>query len=378
MIKSSLNFFYDGKSSADFGIVNVLVGNSGMYEESFMANKVIRETKARGAYKPYFHGVDLEPLQFELSFAFLDTWDSTKIKKVALWLSQKEYKPLYFEENPNMIYQCMPIDDMTIIHNGLQQGYIKLKMRCDSPYAYSMYHVSQLYDYSNNISNGTTLIFSNNGQDILEPEIWIENLSTTDEIKIVNTSNGGQTLSFTVSKKAYAYLTFNGLPNEGETIVIGRDTYQFVKSPNVVPATRIGVEMSTGYSSISSTLASFVTFVNNCTTKKEPVTLTIENDKIKVEYNSVGVNGNYVAISDTCLNASFDMSYLSFGSDGLVMNEKIYIDCEREYIETNQQGLYRYLAFNGDFLDLTIGDNYLTIYGKIKIQFRYRFRYIQV
>lgn len=194
-IMDSLDFNYNGKFSSEFGIWNVSI-SSGMSEEVFVANRSIREIQIRGNSKPYFQSVEYEPLTFKLSFAFQDSWDEGKIRDVARWLMQDYYKPLYFSDNPNRIFYCMPVEESQLIHNNLKQGYITITMRCDSPYSYSSVMTSPIYDMSTNVAGGTAIQFINSGDVVCKPEIWITKVGAGD-VRIVNNSNKAVEFKFT-------------------------------------------------------------------------------------------------------------------------------------------------------------------------------------
>lgn len=131
-----IHFSYAGIKSSDMGLINVKI-DGGMFEEPFLPTRQIEEIKVRGRDKPYFQEVRLEPLSFNLSFAFEYGYDEAKIREVARWLCQSYYQPFYTIDNPDRIFYCMIEGDSSLIHNGLKQGYITLTMRCDSPYSYS-------------------------------------------------------------------------------------------------------------------------------------------------------------------------------------------------------------------------------------------------
>lgn len=148
-IRSYLYFEYAGKRSVDFNIVNVNVG-SGMIEEPFVSSREIREIRVRGRDEPYFQEVIRQPLEFSVSFAFEDTWNYQLMDEVICWLTEyDDYQPLKFvdeESNSNeRIYYALVIGDPMLIHNGLRQGYVNLKFRCNSPYAFSPLMVSPEY-----------------------------------------------------------------------------------------------------------------------------------------------------------------------------------------------------------------------------------------
>lgn len=141
-----IHFSYDGVKSSDMGLINVQI-DGGMFEETFLFSKEINEVEVAGRDKPYFQSVTKAPLEFELTFAFEDGYDERKIREVARWLNQDYYKPFYTTSNPNRIYYCMLEGDSTLIHTGIQQGYITLNMRCDSPFSYTPEYIKAGYKY---------------------------------------------------------------------------------------------------------------------------------------------------------------------------------------------------------------------------------------
>lgn len=193
--RQDMYFTYDGIRSDHMGLVNVSVGG-GLYEESFTANKDIIEEKIMGNENPYFYGVAREPLEFDLSFAFKDQWDERRINDVAMWLAQDTYKPLIFSKNDHKIFYCLPVSDFSIIHNGLKQGYLNLKMRCKSPYIYTPEQRTPTYDFSSNDTNGREILFENKGHVECKPTVYIKTIGGGD-ISIVNYSDGAKEFKFT-------------------------------------------------------------------------------------------------------------------------------------------------------------------------------------
>ncbi|TPG68892.1 hypothetical protein EEL31_10365 [Brevibacillus laterosporus] len=68
---------------------------------------------------------------------------------------------------------------------------------------------------------------------------------------------------------------------------------------------------------------------------------------------------------------------LEFSFKGIKDKEKLYIDCEREYIETDIYNVYRYDNFNNQYLEIVRGRNILEFKGSFKARFRYEFKTIQ-
>ena len=252
-ISENLHFNYDGKSSKDFGVINVNLDN-GMFEERFVASRNINETAVRGSDTPLFHSVEEEPLEFSMTIAFVKKFTDEDIDNVILWLFQDKYKPLYFENNPDKIFYCMPVGESTIVHNGLKEGYVTINMRCRSSKIESPTYVTPTYDLSTN-EGKYKIIIENNGHVEIFPEISIEKVG------------------------------------DGHIIIMK--------------------------------------------------------------------NGEIFEIRD------------------LTNREKIYINTEKEIIETDIVGVYRYDNVVGDFHDmiLSLGVNEFIIEGKCKIAFRYKFKY---
>ncbi|MED3792318.1 phage tail family protein [Niallia alba] len=173
MIRNSLYFEFDGISSYDYGILNVNI-NSGLMEEQFMANQTIVEYKVPYNDTPYYVRTDKEPLSFSVSFYFEDNWDRNKLMKVARWLNVSYYAPLKFSDEPDRVYYAKPVNDINIIHNGLEQGYLTLTMRCDSPYVYSPELTSGIYEIPYHNSN--IIEIENYGYEDVLPSIYIKKI----------------------------------------------------------------------------------------------------------------------------------------------------------------------------------------------------------
>jgi len=187
-------FTYDGISSRDMKVVAVKV-DSGLFEESFLPSRSIREESIRGRHKPYFLGYDLSPFEFPLVLYFEDL-TKEEIRRISRWLLVDFFKPLIFESNPERIFYCMYEGNVDEFHNGLRQGYLTLNMRCDSPFSYSPVYSSEVFDFSTNVPEGTNIEFENYGDGICKPLITLEKIGEGD-IRIVNLSDSGRELKLT-------------------------------------------------------------------------------------------------------------------------------------------------------------------------------------
>jgi len=197
LISESLYFTYDNINFyEEFGIMNVHVDSSGMYEENFLASRDIIEQKIRGKSNPYFTEIQESPLELKLTFAFYNGFDQDKIRSVARALKKDYYCPLVFSSLSDHIFYAICVDDSQLVHTGNNDGYITITFRCNSPYSYSPVYVSELYDFSSNDVNGKEIILINNGDEDMYSIITCQVISG-GTFSIVNTSNGGEFIGFT-------------------------------------------------------------------------------------------------------------------------------------------------------------------------------------
>ncbi|MED1863215.1 phage tail family protein [Fictibacillus nanhaiensis] len=194
-MKHSTGFILNGIESSTMGVIQASV-EDGLFEDNFLPTRKINEQKIRGNEKSYLFGHEYEPFSFSLTLTFEHGFTDEQAREVARWLSTPHYVPLQFHELPRRIIYCMYEGDSKLIHNGCQQGYLQVQMRCDAPWYYSNVIESQTYDFSENTSEGSNLTFENKGDLPVLPMITIEKIGNGD-IKIVNTSNGGKEFKFT-------------------------------------------------------------------------------------------------------------------------------------------------------------------------------------
>lgn len=195
-IKESLYFTYDDIDSRDMGIINVGM-EAGMLSEPFLPEQEIYEVEIAGKESPYFQKIKKRPLVLTLSFAFEETWNESLIHRVKRWLAEQEYyKPMIFSEMPEKIFYCIYTGSPELLHNGLKQGVVQnITFRCNSPYVYSPFYESEIYDFSES-TEPEELIFVNEGDTEIWPQMLIE-IQEDGDMSIANLSDGGKKLKFT-------------------------------------------------------------------------------------------------------------------------------------------------------------------------------------
>jgi phage-related protein len=89
----------------------------------------------------------------------------------------------------------------------------------------------------------------------------------------------------------------------------------------------------------------------------------------------------YVNVPDVEYSAGFSIHNLTnenkgFAISELAGNENLYINADKEFINTSLENTYRYDNLDGDFLELLPGHNRLKIQGDINLYFRYQCKLI--
>lgn len=93
------------------------------------------------------------------------------------------------------------------------------------------------------------------------------------------------------------------------------------------------------------------------------------NLKPEIWIEKVG-NGDFSIINTSKGNEEFKFT-------GLIDGETVYVNCEREQIETTLAVTYRYSNFNDNYLDFPMGVNVLKILGNARFHFRHQYKLIQ-
>ncbi len=242
-IKNKLHFTYNGRESEDLGIANVNV-DSGLLDETFLPSKIINEIKVKGRTKPYFIDKTYNPLILNLSFAFLKPWDEDLMKEVVQTFNVDYYKPLWFQDVEDSIFYCMYDGDARLIHNGLQQGYIEIQLRCNDICAYSREKTSIHEDSFDSIS------FRNRG-----------NLPIYPTIKFIKDGQGDISIKNTTNNKELIIVDLE----DDEEITINNE-YDYITSD--IPSTyrynnhnNIFMKMEIGKNDIEATGIKYIEFI---------------------------------------------------------------------------------------------------------------------
>lgn len=174
--RGNLYFNYNGKSSKDYGLF-IISTNSGMYEDILLPERTLTTIKPKGRTKSMLQNIEETDIAFTLEVGFEEGFTDKKIEEIAVWLKAPYFRPLYFEEYPNKVYDAMFVQSSGLIHDGLKNGYLSLNVQTNSPRVYSPYIVTNSY----NVTSSTSIAINNKGHEAVYPEL---SLKSTDGNKV--------------------------------------------------------------------------------------------------------------------------------------------------------------------------------------------------
>lgn len=192
-------FIFDGVKSSQMDLYIMRIEQTGFMPTPYIGSVNIHESKSRKRIKPYFYGVDREPIEFPpLQLVLMDkygqakNWTSDDRSRIARWLIHDEYKPFQTTDDLGKYYYVLAISD-TDLNLINSQGYMEVVFRTNSPYAFSPIY-RDFFDLSNN--NTSTIIEIENKSNILKhynPLIKIKMEGGT-EVEIKNLSSAGKVM----------------------------------------------------------------------------------------------------------------------------------------------------------------------------------------
>lgn len=213
----SLNFVFDGISSESMGIYLIRT-NSGLFSMPFVSSRDVKEDYPYKSRSPYFFGTQQQLPTITLTFSTLaNNMTSNKLKEIASWLFQSEYKEFYSEDNPDKIYYLMAVNEINFQTNGNNEGYLEVQFKSKYPYALTLPETVEI-DLSSNTTSTTIKIENRcNAYKYYYPEIEFTTVTPTTSVTFTNTSDSNRLTSFT------------GL-TVGETVYVDNQKKQIISS----------------------------------------------------------------------------------------------------------------------------------------------------
>lgn len=135
MIRAT-GFSYNGLHIDSFDVTHISQGD-GLQEESFLGNKSLETWSTNYSKKHYTKVIKKEPLVIPMALYFDGNLTFDKEQEIKEWLSQDEFCPLVFDDEPDVEYYAQIDGEVTLTHNTIDSGYIKFNFKTNSPYRFS-------------------------------------------------------------------------------------------------------------------------------------------------------------------------------------------------------------------------------------------------
>jgi phage-related protein len=209
----STDFYYNGVSSESMGLSLIRL-NSGIFPVPYVPARDIIEEFPTMAKAPYVFKSKQQQYTINAVFSTL-TNDMTpaKLKTLATWLFQEDYKEFYTEDEPDKIFYLFATNQVDFMTNGANEGYFEVQFKSKFPYA-----LTTSATPTSTITGSGTIVIDNlsNAFQYYYPEIEI-------------TVNSGTSVSFTNTSDSNRVTSFSGLTT-AEVLYVNNEKKQLVSS----------------------------------------------------------------------------------------------------------------------------------------------------
>lgn len=193
-------FIFDGIPSSEMDLYIMRIDHSGFVETPYWGSSKIREERLSKRLSPYLYGVDRDPIEFTVQFVLADSnfqpkiWTPQERYKIAKWLIHDTYKEFQTSDDLDKRYYAIVISD-TDLNLINSQGYIEVKFRTNSPFAWTDVETKE-FDLSSNTTSTTIQIENkSNVVAIYKPKIEIQMMGDTS-VTLKNLSNNSTEFKF--------------------------------------------------------------------------------------------------------------------------------------------------------------------------------------
>lgn len=213
----STGFHYSDEYSGNKGVIKIRT-SGGLLTESLLGSVTNQAVKTKNSIKSYIQDSELEPLVIPMALYFDENLDDTTIRGVKKWLSQDDFQPLIFENQPDKVYYAKIDGSSNLSHNAISSGYVEFDFLTNSAYCFS--HKIELEGASDSDTSYTNIFIHNEGDIVSYPTIKIVmNPTVLTDIEIFNDTTGEH------------LILKNNLANE--TILILNEYEEFETSSNL-------------------------------------------------------------------------------------------------------------------------------------------------
>lgn len=183
-------FIFNGMHSNDFNARMLRFEGGGFINEPVIGGGSIEEQRLSHDFKPSFRKVTREPIEFTSQIALVDRhdnaleWTEGDRQMIFNWLFHSEYKPLVFDDRPNIVYYVIATGDLSL-NTINKKGYLSVTFRTNSPFPWKE---ERKIEIEANGVGGTKLdVYLEDGLavDRLYPLIELERIGDTEGIVTV-------------------------------------------------------------------------------------------------------------------------------------------------------------------------------------------------
>jgi phage-related protein len=209
----STNFYYDNVSSESMGLSLIRL-NGGIFPIPYVSARDIMEEFPTMAKSPYTFKSKQQQYTMNLAFSTLtNNMTASKLKTLATWLFQEDYKSFYTADNPDKIFYLFASNQVDFMTNGADEGYFEVQFKSKFPYA-----LTTSATPTSTITGSGTIVINNlsNAFQYYQPEIEI-------------TVNSGTSVSFTNTTDDNRVTSFSGLTT-GEVLYVNNEKKQLISS----------------------------------------------------------------------------------------------------------------------------------------------------
>jgi phage-related protein len=190
----STNFYYDGISSESMGVYLIRT-SSGLFSVPYIPPRDIIEDFPTMAKKPYSYKSKNQQYQINMVFSTLtNNMNATKLKEIASWLFQDDYKEFYSEDDPDKKFYLFASNQVDFMTNGANEGYFEVQWRSKFPYAIQ---AETTPTYTIDLSDTITLTNTSNVDEYYYPEVEFTFTATPCDFALINVSDDSRITSFT-------------------------------------------------------------------------------------------------------------------------------------------------------------------------------------
>lgn len=182
-MNTALDFEFDGIHSSTFGVYKINLESGVMLEEgNYLANKKVEGFRLNNHDRTHKTSIVKEPLVITMVLYLNKNTNEEDEQRIKRWLETDDFCKLKFE-GQTYEYNAILQNEVRLLHDAKDDGYIELEFLTDSPYKYSSDIIIK-----GECNGEKTISLLNNGSKITYPVIEIIAVSTNGvEIKNVET-----------------------------------------------------------------------------------------------------------------------------------------------------------------------------------------------